>query len=77
MKSIREKIEEMKHYDEEKDIETDEPATPEEKFAYLLDMIDEMDVQVHNTAVDVDDFKKTWMNHRHNVDTLYSGKAER
>lgn len=77
MKSIREKIEEMKHYDEEKDIETDEPATLEEKFSYLLDLVDEIDVQAHNTAVGLDDFEKKWMNHRHSVDALYSGKAER
>lgn len=71
-------IRDLKHYDEEKETHTDEPAPLKEKFDMLLDMIDSMDVELHNTVVELEEFKKKWMNHRHSVGQgLYSGKAER
>ena len=77
MKSIRDEIENLKHLTEDGD-ETDEPATLDEKVDRLLDILDERDVQIHDTEIEFDEFKKKSLNHRHSVGTgLYSGKAER
>ncbi len=67
-----------KHYDDEKEIETKEPASLEEKFDYLLDILTSKERQLDDLEDRVDEFTKRWMNHRHSIGQgVYSGKGER
>lgn len=70
-------VRDLKKVDEETEMETDEPATLEDKFEYLLDILREKEQEIDSLMENLSNFEKTWHNHRHSVDTLYSGKAER
>ncbi len=68
----------LKHYDDEKETETKEPATLEEKFEYLLDVLTAKERQLNDLEERVEEFMKRWLNHRHSIGQgVYSGKGER
>lgn len=72
-------VKDIKHYDDKTERETDKPASLEEKFEYLLDVLEMgMEAQLADLEEDFAEFKKSWGNHRHGVGNgLYSSKAER
>lgn len=68
----------MKHYDDEKEMETDEPPSLEERVEYLLDVLEAKEREFIWLKNEVETFTKRWLNHRHGVGQgVYSGKGER
>ncbi len=73
-----EAVKTAKAYDDKLEEEIDEPATLKDKFEYLLDVLQAKEVQFDELQAKLDNFLKTWMNHRHQVENgLYSEKASR
>lgn len=73
-----ENVKQAKHYEDETEAETGEPANLEEKFEFLLDVLTEKETQLDDLEEKVEDFVKRWLNHRHGIGQgVYSGKGER
>ena len=71
-------VEKLKHYDDEKEAETEDPADLDEKFEYLLYVLGTKEKQLDDLQETVEDFVKRWLNHRHSIGQgVYSGKGER